>query len=282
VTGDTLVFRDGANNRLAIVSPREGMLRELSLAGRGAGGISQLFGRDSTGTFFFLRWSMASLPPDAPSAHRQPVMLQSWRGGSDSIVDHFVGGEIRLWREVITRGPGVSVLTRSAALTVEPQFRIWGDKLLVASGGEWRLDRRDPNGAHLGSYRVNRSAAPLTDSVWSQYVDQVVASRVAGDSTLDRSAVREQLAAEEHEGSLPAFETVVVTPDQTAWALDYRLPGDSGWAATAFDLRGRILGRIVEPRGDPPVAFGNDRLAFRTEDEDGIATITVRRIRMPE
>ena len=73
----------------------------------------------------------------------------------------------------------------------------------------------------------------------------------------------------------------MVTPNQVAWLIDYRHAGHAGWAATAFDREGRILGRIVEATGDPPVAIGNDRMAFRTEDDLGIATITVRRIVMP-
>ncbi len=86
------------------------------------------------------------------------------------------------------------------------------------------------------------------------------------------------MEGEEHADSLPAYRDVHVTPDGTMWVTDYPVPGDSGWAATAFTTDGRILGRIVSPTGSAPVALGDDRLAFRTEDELGIATITIRRI----
>jgi hypothetical protein len=95
-----------------------------------------------------------------------------------------------------------------------------------------------------------------------------------------------QLAGEMQEEprleTFPVFSRVEASPDgRIVWAIDYRESADTtGWSATAFDREGRILGRIEEATGDPPVAIGNDRMAFRTEDDLGIATITVRRIIM--
>ena len=89
------------------------------------------------------------------------------------------------------------------------------------------------------------------------------------------------MRGEEHADSLPALGRTLVTPNGTLWVVDYEVPGEDGWAATAFDAEGRIIGRIVESEGAPPVAIGDDRMAFRSEDELGIATITVRRIAWP-
>lgn len=280
-TGDTMIFSDGQNDRLAIISPTEGVVRELSLAGGGGGGASQLIGRTNGGTYYFQRWSVGGAPGQQSGLLRQPVTVQTWRGGPDPVTDRFVGGELPIWREVRAVGRGISMMIRDASLTVQPQMRMWGQHLLTASGTRWSLEQRDSAGTPLRSIRINRPARPLTEAVWSSHVEQTLALRLQRDSTIDQATVREQIAAEEHQDSLPVFSRVVVTPNQVAWVEDYRLPGDTGWAATALDLDGRILGRIVEPTGDPPVAFGNDRVAFRTEDEDGIATITVKKVTIP-
>ena len=39
---------------------------------------------------------------------------------------------------------------------------------------------------------------------------------------------------------------------------------------------------IEDPSGAAPIAFGDDRLAFRSEDDLGIATITVRKVNFKE
>jgi hypothetical protein len=280
--GDTLVFRDGANTRIALLSPVAGHIREVSFARLSRDGAGQLIGRTSQGEFLLQHWQIGAMAAERSGPHRAPVTIQSWNGSTDSIVDRFVGGEILMWREVRVEDRGVSVLMRSAAMTVEPQIRVWDDALLVAPATQWKVERREPSGALLAVIRVDQPAPPLTDEIWSGYVDSTVAQRMRFDSLADPGVVRSQVAAEQRMDSLPVFSVVEITPNQVVWALDYRLPGDSGWAVTAFDQRGRILGRIAEPTGDPPVAFGNDRLAFRTEDEDGIATITVRRLRLPE
>jgi hypothetical protein len=279
--GDTLMFRDGANTRIALLSPTAGHLGELSYAGRSRAGAGQLIGRTSRGEILLQSWQIGAMSRERSGPHRQPVTIQSWNGGTDSLVERFVGGEILMWREVRAEGRSVSVLMRGAAMTVEPQILVWGDDLLVAPATHWVVERREPSGALLGVIRVDRPAAPLTDEVWTGYVDSMVARRMRFDSLADPDVVRSQVAAEQRMDSLPVFASVEITPNRIAWAVDYRLPGDTGWAATALDLDGRILGRIVELTGDPPVAFGNDRVAFRTEDGDGIATITVRKLNFP-
>jgi hypothetical protein len=142
--------------------------------------------------------------------------------------------------------------------------------------------------------RVQRPRVAVTDQVWQDYIsdfiDQLtgvsagpggVTMAMMGGGAPDTAQIRQQMTSQEYADSLPAFDRTRLAPDGTLWVLDYRVPRQDGWAATAIDREGRILGRITVPTGSAPVAIGNDRMAFRTEDDLGIATITVRRIVMP-
>ncbi|MBP7620255.1 MAG: hypothetical protein KA745_04745, partial [Gemmatimonadales bacterium] len=98
----------------------------------------------------------------------------------------------------------------------------------------------------------------------------------------DTAEMRKNMLANEHADSLPLFERTQVTPNGTLWVVDYPIPGADGWAATAFAKDGRILGRLVEAKGAAPLAFGDDRVVFRTEDDLGIGTFTIRRVNFPK
>jgi hypothetical protein len=277
--GDTLLFRDGANSRLSIIDPRSGVLGERSWASVGRPGTP--IGRTGTGEFVFQNFG-AMVGPDATSGpHREPLRVQSWRAGADSVRDRFTAGEILMWREVRSSSRGIAVAMRSAALTVEPQIGMVRDRLRIAAGLRWHVDERDLDGNLVSTLRIARPATPLTDPLWNRYADSMVRQRLSFDSTLDAAQLRNDFDAERQFDSLPVLQEMVITPNETLWVIDYLFLGDSTWSATAFDPDGRILGRIVDEAGDPPVAIGNDRMAFRTEDDLGIATITVRRVVMP-
>jgi hypothetical protein len=78
--------------------------------------------------------------------------------------------------------------------------------------------------------------------------------------------------------SLPPYEGLFVSPNATLWVVDATAPGDTSWSATAFRLDGAIVGRLQVGRAGRPVAYGNDRVVVREEDEDGVVSMKVFRI----
>jgi len=179
-------------------------------------------------------------------------------------------------------------------LTAFPSVFAWDGRFVVTDPNTYRFEWRDTTGAVQRVLRVHRPRVAVTDQVWQDYIsdfiDQVsgvstsssgMAMMTMGGGVPDTAMIRQQMSGEEHADSLPAFDRARLAPDGTLWVFDYKVPRQDGWAATAFDREGRILGRISEASGNPPLAIGTDRMAFRTEDDLGIATITVRRLVMP-
>lgn len=81
--------------------------------------------------------------------------------------------------------------------------------------------------------------------------------------------------------SKPALNAFFFSDDGHLWVI----PGDRRGAEVqldVFDPQGRYLGFVVAPRGigaAPPPAVRGDRLAALTFDSDGVASVTVLRIR---
>ena len=69
-----------------------------------------------------------------------------------------------------------------------------------------------------------------------------------------------------------------MSPNKTLWIVDYIAPTDTEWSATAFRADGAIVGRLTVKGKGTPLAFGDDRVVIRSEDEDGVVSLTVRRI----
>ena len=79
-------------------------------------------------------------------------------------------------------------------------------------------------------------------------------------------------------GSEPVVPWLFVTPNRTLWVVDATVPGEGAWTATAFRTDGAIFGRLRVPTESTPVAFADDRIVLRTNDDDGVVAFRVHRI----
>ncbi len=299
--GDTLLLNDYGNGRASEVVLSSGAIRDIPLsAAMGAGGRS-LAGRVGEN---LLLWSPSFPSPDDENGPMSPGVKGVWfspRSGEARRV-FTTGPEEAPERRIAIDGGGMVAVRaiRVTALSAFPEVLEWQGEYLILDPNRWRIERRDTAGALRSVVTIAHARRPVTPAIWNAYVDKMVLGAVGrmsrggmatasatinvsgggpGGQAPDTNLIRRNISGQRHADSLPAFERAQVTPNGTLWLLDYPVPGDSGWAATAIDPAGRILGRLVKASGDAPVAFGDDRVAFRSEDADGIATITVRRIR---
>ena len=95
------------------------------------------------------------------------------------------------------------------------------------------------------------------------------------DANESRRLAREQPFAD----SLPPYSGFFTTRGGTLWVVDAIAPSDTGWSATAFRQDGAIVGRLEVAGRSRPLAFADDRVAIRTEDEDGVVGIRVHLLR---
>jgi len=160
--------------------------------------------------------------------------------------------------------------------------------IVVADGvGGYVLRLLTPEGTERGRIEVARPLLPVSDELRQRVIDEQIRrleERTGGERmaiTMDeaRREIREEPTAD----TLPAYARVMPGEDGSVWVIDYIVPGDSTWAATAFRLDGTILGRVTGQRhaeggGSGPVWFGRDRIIVRELDEDGVVRFGVYRV----
>jgi hypothetical protein len=160
---------------------------------------------------------------------------------------------------------------------------VWDSSIVTSSGDGYRIDLRNAGGQVFSRLVVERPARAVTAEMNEARIQRAVSGmrRSGGEGGGDVLTIAE---FEKYEratpvaDSLPFFNAFFPTRSGTLWVLDYSPPTDSGWSATAFRSDGAIVGRLHVPNAGRPVAFEGDKVLVRTEDEDGVVTMSVRRI----
>jgi hypothetical protein len=281
----TLLVHDAKNARASLLDVRTGPGREYSLAkslGLGAGNPIGIV-RQS-----LLIWGSV-FGTDAMRL-KTPVGVKGVvLDLADGTARHAFGKQPEERTEARARlGAGAKILLAAKGidvLTTYPGAFGWQGGFAVTDGNHLRVELHNADGALRSIIAIAQPGEPLTEAIWEVYVSERLQSmRAAGKLGPGPAAIaemRQRLNAGRRPDTLPVFERMHVTPDGTLWVVDHPVPGRDGWAATAIAMDGRIRGRIVEDMGDAPVAFSDDRVAFRTENELGIATLSVHRLRVP-
>jgi hypothetical protein len=149
-----------------------------------------------------------------------------------------------------------------------------------SSDGTYTIDVRRPDGGLTSRIHVERARRPVSAQLVRTMVEQELARFAANnrermvDPDESERLARERATAD----SIPHFMTWFAAPDNVLWVVDYRLPDDTAWTATALRVDGRIIGRLVVPGKGWPVAFGTGTVVERVTDEDDVVSLVVRRI----
>ncbi len=291
--GDSLIAVDPANSRITFFNADRGLGSEHSLSETVGVATSPL---GMVGGLLLL-WN--------PNFSDTPGVLPGAKGAvldlaSNSARRVFTTGpqESEESKPKVINGPNGAVMAMRAIRTLPlqrfPDAFGWQDEFVLTDGNRYRFEFRDTTGTVTRVLRVDRPRTAVTPAMWAAYVDDQVKAfgRMSGSGMTvvvgggggvanDTARMRADMMVEQHADSLPAFDEVFVTNHGTLWVVDYRVPGSDGWSATAYDVHGKVMGRLARASGDPPVAFGDDRVVFRTEDDLGIATFTIERLRFP-
>lgn len=295
--GDTLLVADYMNNRVGLLDPDRGPMGEFPLsAPMTAGGNSPIgmIGDRILLTGVNYR-SGSEEPPGIKGILFDPasdVARRTFTTGPEERPEEAP-------RQITTSNGAVLVAVRAIsipALAVFPRAFAWNGETVIADGNRFRLEWWDTAGTRRRQLRINRQRMPVTSAVWEAHVSGMIAQSMgsgsvvaggtvffgSGGGTPDTALMRKRLADQPHADSLPLFERTQLGPDGTLWVVDYPVPGSSGWAATAFAADGRLLGRVSGDSGAAPLVFGDDRAVFWSEDDLGIATLTIRKLIFPK
>ena len=155
------------------------------------------------------------------------------------------------------------------------------DSSVVSGVGDgYRMDLRDANDKPAARIVLNIPQRIVTAIMRDvQLAKQLSCVRPQANSAevgceFYKRFIRETPTAD----SLPPYSAFHVSPNKTLWVIDYMAPDDSTWSATAFRQDGAIVGRLRAAGKGLPLAFGDDRVVIRSEDDDGDVSLVVRRI----
>jgi len=152
--------------------------------------------------------------------------------------------------------------------------------VITGVGDGYSFAYRNSIGAVLTRVAVETSARAVTQVMRDAELELAIrkfkspgAERMVDPKESER-LVRETPFAD----SLPPYSNFFLAPNKTLWIVDYITPIDNEWSATAFRADGALVGRLMVKGKGTPLAFGDDRVVIRSEDEDGVVSLTVRRI----
>ncbi len=274
--GDTILVTDEGNSRIAWVVPSKGVVRTraliLSRPGLIFGPIAQ-FDHDT-----LVMGTESYMPQFTPAGKKVPFPVGLLTAANDSIrvILPLVGGEMADIPTLATKGLGSIVAVRYPP---NPVAAAWGKGFLAVRPDHWRLDQYLPSGKLSESVRVPVRRVPINAQFRARDVEATIAATQRRSKTpVDVGAMRDRYRQFPYPDSLPSFRDVKTTAGGIAWVRELAMPGDTTWTYTAVALDGRILGRL-NGTGHVPVAFGDDRVVYRDEDDDGVVTWRVMRVK---
>jgi hypothetical protein len=274
--GDTILVSDDNNARVALVVPGAGVVRTRPLVfsvGDAMYSVGGQFGDDDlllTNMGFAIR---RDVPPGAMS-----LPIGRVRQGADSIV------VLTMVRGPVAR-PTPDGQPRMEQFGSWGRAVLWGDEVAVVPGDRWEIDRLDADGRLVGRITAPRPRDPLTTAMREANVEARIMqlreraqgnANYQGDTTRSFELLRNALYAD----SLPHFMTAKTAAGGTLWLSRSSLDPDSTWHSLALAPDGRLLGK-AEGLKPSPVAFGDDRVILRSEDDNGIVSWRVHQLIIP-
>ncbi|MCC6242638.1 MAG: thioredoxin domain-containing protein [Gemmatimonadaceae bacterium] len=274
VNGDSLVAIDQANDKLSYISTITGGMREVRLRGALPGAVFRVAG---------------SLPSKTLVVHSGNGTVKAGRP-TERVFDGsmMVGllppqkpySEVSRVRDMEFISTQAKGKTRLEYVRLSPLAHVatWDSLIVTGNARSYLLNVADARGNPFASIEVERSRRALTSRMRKVAVarelerNRTDVPEVAGPP---RAGWEDAVENAPYPDSLPAFEMIASSPDGLLWVVDAIAPGDEQWTATAFRLDGTIVGVLHGREQGIPMAFGRERVAIRSFDDDGRTIIRV-------
>ncbi len=277
--GDTLFLIDDANRRRNWVLPDRGVVRQepyeptLRMHGLMPTGFLE------DGSLVAFDAAGRSETVDSTTRWAVPLVLMAHKGDSARVVDSIPGWEVTPFETHFRGRKAISpTLVR---LGRSPKIAAWDSTITSTANDSYAIDLRRPSGHLFERITVTVPRREVTQSMRDSLIAAGLRRFSAsgeGEGMVDPAESKRLISAEPIADSLPFIQGLFVTDDKTLWVVDAIAPGDPGWDATAFHTDGAIIGRLHVRGSSVPIAFTNDRVIVRTEDEDGVISFLVYRI----
>lgn len=280
LAGDTLLIADDANLQFSWFHPDKGFVRARARGVEGRLRMEHVVGALPAGRVVL---SAAGLVQAGelnkivrPAA---PVSILSFERGVHSLVEL---PDLELVKFNVTRRGQSRPETRIRRFTTQAVVAVWDSSVVTGTGDRYEFDVRNAAGAVTSRIAVSTPRIAVTRDMRAASIDRTMRryrnSKGEGGLTLNLDEIEKIERDTPVADSLPAYGQFFTTPNKTLWVVDAVAPNATEWTATAFRNDGAIVGRLHVLGEGVPLAFGNDRVVIRTEDADGVVTLTVRQI----
>lgn len=278
--GDTLLITDDANAQISWFHPDKGFIKAKARGTDGRLRMEKAVGVLPGGNIVV---SSSGLVQDGEMLKitRPPasVAIVSYDGKA---VTQFQVPDLELYKmNIVMRGRSFPD-TRVRGFSPGAVVAAWDSNVVTGTADAYQFDIRNASGAVQSRVVVNVPRIAVTKAMREARIERTLQRyrNMPGEGGVKPNLAEVEKAERDLPvaDSLPAYSRFFATPNKTLWVVDAGAPNAAGWTATAFRRDGAIVGRLRVTGEGMPLAFGNDRVVIRTEDEDGVATFTVRRI----
>lgn len=275
LNGDTVFLSDGSNARYNWVLADKGVVRTRSMVAgnpwaRGVGVFPTGEIVSSTG---------GRLEDHANSAKRSPANIVV-TGADDKPKTVATLSDLDMTELELNFGRGQSKQSVALGYTRRAIVEVWGTVLATGNGEGYRIDMRNRNGTVHSRITVAVPRVIVTQPMREAYIEASLEQYrgTRGEGLINRGESERIARATPFADSLPPYIRFFTSPNKTLWVVDGHSLIDKEWFATAFRADGVIIGRLRMSGTGMPMAFGDDRVVIRNEDDDGVVSMVVRKI----
>ncbi|MEP6833223.1 MAG: 6-bladed beta-propeller [Gemmatimonas sp.] len=280
LAGDTLFISDDFTSQFSWFHPDKGFVRARA---RGVDGRQR--SEKAVGVLPGGRVVMTSSglvqngEPNKLTRPTAPVSLVTFEGKSQPVAQV---PDLELYQMNVTRRGQSHPETLVRGFTPRAVVGVWDSTVVTGTGDRYQLDVHNSTGTIISRVMVNTPRVAVTREMRDARIELMMRRyrNMPGEGGIKPNL--EEIEKIERDtpvaDSLPAYNQFFTTANGTLWVVDAVAPKETGWTATAFRRDGAIIGRLIAKGKGTPLAFGDDRVVIRSEDNDGVVTLTVRRI----
>jgi hypothetical protein len=289
--GDTLVVSDASNSRFALVTRDNGVVRLRPSTLRHDNEMHGVVGRFVDGAWVLAPSNMlqARSASEVQPPRRSPMaigrILEATPADQFDTLLVSLGSETARYKSSF--GPREDLVDGVPAFGARTLVTEWGGHAAVLTNESWEVARYAADGALAHVVRIQGPRRAVNDSVvavWREGSLELARQRAAEDPERGAMMIEQTTSYLDNTAradSIPPFMSVFRTPGQLLWLMEYPVVQSDSLRFTAVHADGRIVGRLTLAPLTRALAFADDRIAVRTEDEDGVARVAVHQLRVP-
>lgn len=159
---------------------------------------------------------------------------------------------------------------------------VGGSDILWGFGDAYRIHRVDTTGRSRGGITKRHNAVALGGALWDRYMEaRAAASRAAGQTPDQIRQARQRTEASARPATLPVFSEALLDAQGNLWVRGYELSRVIVPEWDVFDSTGSWLTTLGMPERFRPMQIGPDWILGVQRDEDGVESVSLRRLIKP-